>query len=97
MLATPARWPLQKSVPCSSGAEACLLEQERAAILRQHAKLLPLEQDLSLDAIAAYCVGYTGADLAALCRQAAMRALAAGTDPCIPLHSTQLAPVRALF
>lgn len=84
-------------MPCNQGAEACLSEQERAAILRQHAKLLPLEQDVCLDAIAASCVGYTGADLAALCRQAAMRALAAGSDTCIALHSTQLAAVRGLF
>jgi SpoVK/Ycf46/Vps4 family AAA+-type ATPase len=57
---------------------SCWPEQERATILRQHAQLLPLGPSVTLDAIAADCVGYTGADLAALCRQAAMRALTSG-------------------
>lgn len=52
--------------------------QERAAILRAHAKLLPLAPGVNFDALAAGCVGYTGADLAAVCRQAAMRALTSG-------------------
>lgn len=56
---------------------ACLI-QERAAILRRHAQRLPLAPGMALDAIGADCVGYTGADLAALCRQAAMRALTSG-------------------
>jgi len=52
--------------------------QERAAILRAHTKLLPLAPGVNFDALAAGCVGYTGADLAALCRQAAMLALTSG-------------------
>lgn len=48
----------------------------RRAILALHAAGLPLAPDVNLDTLAAAAVGYSGADLAALCREAAMRALA---------------------
>ena len=60
------------------------MAQDRAAILRLHAAGLPLAPDVDLDQIATACNGYTGADLAALCREAAMVALtaeAASTAP----------------
>ena len=49
--------------------------QEREAILKLHAGSLPLADDVALPALATACHGYSGADLAALCREAAMSAL----------------------
>ncbi|RKP33727.1 P-loop containing nucleoside triphosphate hydrolase protein, partial [Dimargaris cristalligena] len=46
-------------------------ETARAAILRYHTRKLPLAPDLDLDYLAAMTTGYVGADLAALCREAA--------------------------
>ncbi|KAL0051736.1 hypothetical protein WJX82_001191 [Trebouxia sp. C0006] len=48
---------------------------ERAAILQLHAGSLPLADDVALPDLATACHGYSGADLAALCREAAMTAL----------------------
>eukprot|EP00271_Cylindrocystis_brebissonii_P017256 TRINITY_DN4417_c0_g1_i2.p1 TRINITY_DN4417_c0_g1~~TRINITY_DN4417_c0_g1_i2.p1 ORF type:complete len:448 (+),score=118.58 TRINITY_DN4417_c0_g1_i2:567-1910(+) len=49
--------------------------EERRSILRLHSRGLPLGDDVDLAAIARLCQGYVGADLAALCREAAMSAL----------------------
>ena len=49
--------------------------QERTAILQLHAGSLPLADDVDLPNLATACHGYSGADLAALCREAAMTAL----------------------
>ena len=49
--------------------------QEREAILKLHAGSLPLADDVALPALATACHGYSGADLAALCREAALTAL----------------------
>ena len=49
--------------------------QERVAIVRLHSKGLPLGADVELDSIAGACHGYSGADLAAVCREAAMCAI----------------------
>ena len=49
--------------------------QEREAILKLHARSLPLSDDVALPVLATACHGYSGADLAALCREAAMSAL----------------------
>ena len=57
--------------------------QERAAILRLQAAAMPLAEGVDMDAIAAACIGYSGADLAALCREAAM--LAIGEDSAVRL------------
>ena len=57
---------------------ACILVmffQERTAILKLHAGSLPLADDVELPQLAVACHGYSGADLAALCREAAMIAL----------------------
>ncbi|KAL3148141.1 hypothetical protein ABBQ38_014423 [Trebouxia sp. C0009 RCD-2024] len=48
---------------------------EREAILKLHAGSLPLADDVALPDLATACHGYSGADLAALCREAAMAAL----------------------
>jgi transitional endoplasmic reticulum ATPase len=47
----------------------------REAILRIHAQTMPLAADVDLAQLAAVTHGYVGADLAALCREAAMAAL----------------------
>ena len=61
--------------------------QERAAILRLQAAAMPLAEGVDMDAIAAACVGYSGADLAALCREAAM--LAIGKDSAVRFIALQ--------
>lgn len=45
-------------------------EEERLQILELHTKNLHLDHDVELQAIAASCKGYVGADLEALCREA---------------------------
>ncbi|XP_047958673.1 cell division control protein 48 homolog B [Salvia hispanica] len=50
-------------------------ENERIQILKLYTKKLPLDTTVNLDGIAASCNGYVGADLEALCREAAMSAL----------------------
>ncbi|GAB4813702.1 hypothetical protein N2152v2_000748 [Parachlorella kessleri] len=52
----------------------------RRAILRLLTRQLPLGADVDLDRLAQQCHGYTGPDLAALCREAAMRSLAAAAE-----------------
>ncbi|CAK0784245.1 hypothetical protein CVIRNUC_007449 [Coccomyxa viridis] len=49
--------------------------EEREAIVRLHSKGLPLGADVELDSVARVCHGYSGADLAAVCREAAMCAI----------------------
>jgi SpoVK/Ycf46/Vps4 family AAA+-type ATPase len=53
--------------------------QEREDILALHSRALPLADDVSLQELAAKCHGYSGADLAAVCREAAMHALMAAS------------------
>ncbi|MEX2689206.1 MAG: CDC48 family AAA ATPase, partial [Candidatus Njordarchaeum guaymaensis] len=50
-------------------------KEARLEILRVHTRGVPLEEDVNLDKIAEVTHGYTGADLAALVREAAMSAL----------------------
>ena len=47
----------------------------REAILSIHTKKMPLEDDVNIEYLAAVTHGYVGADLAALCREAAMKTL----------------------
>jgi len=47
----------------------------RKEILQVHTRNMPLAEDVNLDEIAELTHGYTGADLAALCKEAAMAAL----------------------
>ena len=73
----PSSFLRDESVSCwpLNGIPGWRIAQEREAILRLHAGLLPLADDVALPALAAACHGYSGADLAALCREAAMSAL----------------------
>jgi transitional endoplasmic reticulum ATPase len=48
---------------------------EREAILRIHARAMPLRPDVSLARIAELCEGFTGADLATLCQRASFERL----------------------
>ncbi|CAI5996222.1 unnamed protein product [Closterium sp. NIES-64] len=57
--------------------------REREAILKLHARSLPLHADVDMRQLAARCKGYVGADLAAVCREAALAAvmeMAAGEE-----------------
>jgi len=47
----------------------------RREILQIHTRGMPLAEDVNIDRLAEMTRGYTGADLAALCREAAMRAI----------------------
>ena len=47
----------------------------RKEILQIHTRGMPLAEDVDLDKLAEITRGYTGADLAALCREAAMKAI----------------------
>lgn len=71
-LRRPGRLDREISVPPPSLAQ-------RVAILAQHTRRLPLAPDVHLQAVATRCHGYTGADLAALAREAAMAALTAAS------------------
>ena len=77
-LRRPGRFDVEIEVPVPSLAA-------RRDILRVCTAHMPLTTGSSpdavdLDAIAARCVGYVGADLAALCREAALAAMRAGCD-----------------
>ncbi|UNQ72689.1 CDC48 family AAA ATPase [Infirmifilum sp. NZ] len=50
-------------------------KRARREILQVHTRNMPLSDDVNLDELAEITHGFTGADLAALCREAAMRAL----------------------
>ncbi|KAJ0634461.1 putative AAA+ ATPase domain, ATPase, AAA-type, core, AAA ATPase, AAA+ lid domain-containing protein [Helianthus annuus] len=50
-------------------------EEERLQILKLYTKKVPLDPSVNLEVIAALCNGYAGADLEALCREAAMCAV----------------------
>ncbi|BBN06363.1 hypothetical protein MPTK1_3g20500 [Marchantia polymorpha subsp. ruderalis] len=52
--------------------------EERYDILCLHGRKLPLDAEVDLRSIASKCNGYVGADLQALCREAAMSALTKG-------------------
>ncbi|KAJ0095300.1 hypothetical protein Patl1_16692 [Pistacia atlantica] len=55
-------------------------EEERLEILKLYTKKIPLDSNVNLQAIAASCTGYVGADLEALCREATMSALKRSAD-----------------
>jgi len=48
---------------------------DRLEILQIHTRSMPLSKDVNLEELADYTHGFVGADLAALCREAAMKAL----------------------
>eukprot|EP00929_Paragymnodinium_shiwhaense_P000830 TRINITY_DN101038_c0_g1_i1.p1 TRINITY_DN101038_c0_g1~~TRINITY_DN101038_c0_g1_i1.p1 ORF type:complete len:824 (-),score=213.12 TRINITY_DN101038_c0_g1_i1:120-2591(-) len=56
-------------------------EAGRLEILRAHAKRLPLTDDVDLPTLSQKCEGFSGADLAALVREAAMTAIRAADMP----------------
>ncbi len=47
----------------------------RHEILQIHTRAMPLTSDVNLDRLSDICHGYTGADISALCREAAMKSL----------------------
>jgi len=50
-------------------------EKTRLQIFKIHTRNMPLDEDVSLERLAAITEGYTGADIAAICREAAMNAI----------------------
>ncbi len=54
--------------------------EQRKKIFEIHTKKMPLAKDVNLDALADKTDGYTGADIAAICREAAMIALRENID-----------------
>lgn len=54
-------------------------EQERSAILLLHSSRMPLSPDVDISYISKQTHGYSGADLASLCREAAMIAFSSRT------------------
>jgi len=50
-------------------------EKTRLQIFKIHTRKMPLDEDVSLEKLAALTEGYTGADIAAICREAAMNAI----------------------
>lgn len=67
-LRRPGRFDREIAVPPPNA-------HERHAILRLHSRKFPLDTSVDLVAVAKMCNGYVGADLQALCREAAMSAL----------------------
>jgi len=53
----------------------------RLEILKVHTRKMPLANDVNLEQVAELTEGYTGADLAALCREAALTALRGAGKP----------------
>ncbi|KAK9844745.1 hypothetical protein WJX74_006256 [Apatococcus lobatus] len=60
--------------------------EERASILQMHTAFAPLSPQVNLQRIAAACQGFSGADLAALAREAAMAAIADAAGPMLSGH-----------
>jgi transitional endoplasmic reticulum ATPase len=73
--------------------------EERAEILQVHTRMMPLAADVDLADVAAQTAGYTGADLAALAREAAMDALrrARSPEPGPPIAAASLIVTYADF
>ncbi|KAF5752040.1 cell division control protein 48 B-like [Tripterygium wilfordii] len=55
-------------------------EEERLQILKLYTRKVPMDPNVNLQAIASSCNGYVGADLEALCREAAMSAARRASD-----------------
>ncbi len=67
-LRRPGRFDREIAIPVPD-------KRARREILQVHTRNMPLSEDVNLDEIAEITHGFTGADLAALCREAAMHAL----------------------
>ena len=76
-------------------------EAARRAILAVHSREKPLADDVDLDALAARTEGFSGADLEALCREAAVRAVTEITDrydgAAANEHADELSVTQAAF
>lgn len=75
-LASPNSQPVQSPLPsCVITPPHPADEAGRLEALRIHTRQMPLGADVDLPALAAGALRFTGAELAALCREAAMAAL----------------------
>ncbi|ARM75993.1 CDC48 family AAA ATPase [Acidianus manzaensis] len=68
-------------------------KQARYEILKVHTKKVVLGEDVNLEDLAERTEGYTGADLAALVREAAMIAIREGMRDCIEKISSECQPL----
>jgi len=64
-------------------------KDSRQDILRVHTKGIPIDEDAKLTEIATRTEGYTGADIAALVREAAMRAVRESMRSCIEIANEE--------
>lgn len=78
-LRRPGRFDLEMEVPVPGPAA-------RADILRVCTRSMPIAEGTDLAGIALRCVGYVGADLAALCREAALPAMREGAEAVAAPH-----------
>ena len=78
-LRRPGRFDLEMEVPVPGPAA-------RADILRVCTRTMPIAEGTDLAGIALRCVGYVGADLAALCREAALAAMREGAEAVAAHH-----------
>ena len=69
------------------------IAQERVQILETHSRALPLGSDVELQEIGAKSHGYSGADLAAVTREAALHAMHASVASASSLENPGMAPV----
>ncbi|MCC6013254.1 MAG: CDC48 family AAA ATPase [Candidatus Verstraetearchaeota archaeon] len=67
-LRRPGRFDREIAIPMPD-------KKARKEILQVHLRNMPLADDVNIDELAELTHGYTGADIAALCREAAIRAL----------------------
>lgn len=65
--------------------------EARHEILGVHTQGKPLSDDVDLDAMAAELVGYTGADIEAICREASMQAIREAADEYGPTEANERA------
>ena len=64
----------------NAGNYETLSENQKEEILKIHTKSMPLAKDVSLEKLAEITEGYTGADIEAVCREAAMFAARENRD-----------------
>jgi transitional endoplasmic reticulum ATPase len=84
-LLRPGRFDLTLEIPRPDAAA-------RAALLRLHAGRLPLARGVTPEALASETEGFTGADIAGLCRRAALAAIGrAGPSPSLTITAADFA------
>lgn len=92
-LTRPGRFDLLLPIPPPDA-------RAREAILQVHTQRMPLAGDVDLNSLATKATGFSGADIMALCREAALAALEADlatTEVCMDNFQRGLARVQPSF